>query len=301
MSSAGQLIAILSLFTLQRPSWSAPEAGAALGFSRASAYRYFSLLTGAGLINDAAGHEYTLGPRIVELDRQIRLGDPLVQAAVDEMLALTRASGGTALLCRLYNQRVLCVHQERGQRPLGGVSYERGRAMPLYRGATSRVILAQLSVVELERLIHGHRAEMLRAGLPRTARALHALLAPVREARACVAYGEVDPNRCGVAVPICAGAEVIGSLSLVLPAAEAKGRLLKNAQQSVIAAGLRIEAELEAGEMRSAKRPHLSRGSAAVGKSAPKRLAAVTRRSAKSPVNATSGHADPRTAHKTTP
>ena len=250
VSSARQLIDLMGLFTLQSPSWTAPAAGAELGVSRATAYRYFSMLSEAGYINEAPGHRYTLGPRIVELDRQIRLGDPLVQVSIDEMVRLARDSGGTALLCRLYNGRVLCIHQERGSRALGGVSYERGRAMPLYKGATSKVILALLSVRELEPLIQYNRAEVLRAGLPRSARALHALLAPVREARACVAFGEVDPNRCGTAVPICAGAKVVGSLSVVLPAEEARGRLLKNTEQALAKAGQRIESELESAEAR---------------------------------------------------
>ena len=221
MSSAGRLLQILSLFSASRPAWTPVEAASVLKISRASAYRYFELLLGAGFVERVAGHRYALGPRIVELDRQIRLADPLVQASADEMVKLARETGGIALLCRLHNDRVLCIHQERGPRTPRFVSYERGRAMPLNRGATSKVILAFLSDAKGKELEE------------------------IRKERLAIAYGEVDPDACGIAVPLEEGSRVVGSLSVVLPAALAKGRLLKSTVRLVREAGQRIESELE--------------------------------------------------------
>lgn len=220
MASADRILDILGLFTPTRPAWSATEAAQALKLSRASAYRYFAQLEDAGFIEPVAGHRYALGPRIVELDRQIRLADPLVQASADEMQKLARETGGIALLCRLHKDRVLCIHQERGARAPRFVSYERGRAMPLHRGATSKVILAFL---------------------PPFPKALE----QIRRERLCVAYGEVDPDACGVAVPLEERSRVVGSLSVVLPASLAKGRVLKSTMKLVREAGHRIENELE--------------------------------------------------------
>lgn len=221
MASADRILQILELFTPARRAWTAVEAAHALKMSRASAYRYLAQLEEAGFVEPVAGHRYALGPRIVELDRQIRLADPLVQASADEMVKLARETGGIALLCRLHKDRVLCIHQERGARAPKFVSYERGRAMPLHRGATSKVILAFLPP------------------LPKA-------LEQIRRERLCIAYGEVDPDACGIAVPLEDGARVVGSLSVVLPAALAKGRLLKSTVKLVRAAGQRIEGEIEA-------------------------------------------------------
>jgi DNA-binding IclR family transcriptional regulator len=231
MSSADRLVQILDLFTPARPAWTPADAAGELKISRASTYRYFQLLQDAGFIEPVAGHRYALGPRIVELDRQIRLADPLVQASADEMQKLARETGGIALLCRLHKDRVLCIHQERGARAPRFVSYERGRAMPLHRGATSKVILALLAPKERERL---------------AARVDAKTLEQIRRDRLCVAYGEVDPEACGIAVPLEQGSRVMGSLSVVLPASVAKGRLLKSTMKLVRAAGRRIESDLEA-------------------------------------------------------
>jgi DNA-binding IclR family transcriptional regulator len=220
MASADRILHILGLFTPARPAWTPQEAAQALRLSRASAYRYFAQLEEAGFIEPAPGRRFALGPRIVELDRQIRLADPLVQASVDEMQKLARETGGIALLCRLHKDRVLCIHQERGARAPRFVSYERGRAMPLHRGATSKVILAFLS--------------------PRPK-----ALEQIRRERLSIAYGEVDPDACGIAVPLFEGSHVVGSLSVVLPASVAKGRVLKTAVKLVREAGQRIESELE--------------------------------------------------------
>lgn len=236
MASADRILQILDLFTPARPAWSAPQAAQALKLSRASAYRYFAQLEEAGFIEPVGGHrsgyKWSLGPRIVELDRQIRLADPLVQASADEMVKLARETGGIALLCRLHKDRVLCIHQERGSRAPRFVSYERGRAMPLHRGATSKVILAFLPQKDRELL---------------AARVDAKALDDIRRERLCVAYGEVDPDACGVAVPLEEGSRVVGSLSVVLPAAVAKGRVLKSTVKLVREAGQRIESELEAG------------------------------------------------------
>ena len=76
MSSAERLIGALALFTPKQPAWTPEKAAQALGVSRASAYRYFLLLYEAGYIEANSGSGYTLGPRIVELDRQIRERSP---------------------------------------------------------------------------------------------------------------------------------------------------------------------------------------------------------------------------------
>jgi len=245
MSGAQRVMQTFGLFSAKRPTWTPEQAAKALGISRASAYRYFAILTRAHFIELASGRGYALGPAIVELDRQIRLGDPLILAAVDAMAALAKSTGGAILLCRLYKGRVLCIHQERGARAPGLVSYERGRPVPLYRGATSKAILAFLPRRELDVLIERDRAEIASARLPTDGAALQRLLEPIREKRYCTTAAEVDPEACGAAVPLFERSRVIGSLSVALPFVAAKGDALERATRLLVRAGHRIEAELD--------------------------------------------------------
>ena len=74
---------ILGLFSLDRPVLSIPMLMASLRASRATVYRDVRALVEVGLLERVDARGYALGTRIVELDRQIRLADPLVQATGD--------------------------------------------------------------------------------------------------------------------------------------------------------------------------------------------------------------------------
>jgi DNA-binding IclR family transcriptional regulator len=123
------------------------------------------------MLERVADRGYVLGPMVVELDRQIRLADPLLEAADELPGKLAEQTGGTVLLCRFHGSKVMCIHQVKGRNPALSVSYERGRAMPLYRGATSKIILAYLPAAAAQAAL-GLRTQD--AGGRRPARRLHA-------------------------------------------------------------------------------------------------------------------------------
>jgi DNA-binding IclR family transcriptional regulator len=222
--SGDRLLGALALFTIERPQWTVEAAAEALGVSAKTAYRYFRQLTGTGLISPVAGAGYTLGPAIVQMERQIQATDPMLIAARTVMVDLIQhaAEGSTVILCRLFHDRVMCMHQVMGRGPQEPVSYERGRLMPLYRGATAKIILAHLPTRTLKSLFAHDAAEIAAAGLGNNFDAFRNALATLRRAGVCVTHGEVDPGRTGIGAPIFdrEGA-VLGSLSLALPSARA--------------------------------------------------------------------------------
>lgn len=180
MRELKRILQILDCFTPECPVVSAEWFTEKLGASRASIYRDLQQLAMAGLIERLDERGYALGPRVVQMDRQIRLGDPLLQAAAELPQTLALDSGGVVLLCRLHANTVLCILEASPSGPGLNVSYERGRAMPLYKGATSKVILANLQPHRLGELIHSESLAIRQAGLPETAEGLHAALQEVR-------------------------------------------------------------------------------------------------------------------------
>jgi len=104
------------------------------------------------------------------------------------------------LLCRLYRDRVMCIHEERTADG-GRVSYERGRLMPLSHGAPSKTILSQLSSRQLSRLSETMTAEA-KDGVPFDAARFRKELATIRKRAYTVTHGEVDADVIGVAVPL---------------------------------------------------------------------------------------------------
>jgi DNA-binding IclR family transcriptional regulator len=122
------------------------------------------------------------------------------------------------LLCRLFRSQVMCVHQEFAARPDFAISYERGRPMPLFRGAASKSILANMPLRAVKAISQEHQAKFAQAGLGRTWDEVKERLRELRSAGVSVTQGELDPGMCGIAVPLFeATGVVIGSLSVVLP------------------------------------------------------------------------------------
>jgi DNA-binding IclR family transcriptional regulator len=245
MSSSDRVLQLLALFSASEPVLTPARAMAALGASRASVYRYLGQLEASGFVERVPERGYVLGPAIVELDRQIRLSDPLLDAARGLTEALSRDTGGTTLLCRFHGDKVLCIEQTAGSNAPARVSYERGRAMPMYRGATSKIILAFLKRDALAALWQRQKREMARAGLPGSFEALCEALAPLREERICVTANEVDQDAQGFAAPILDGAQVLGSVSVVLPASSIKPAQRARVIGKVLETAARIEARIE--------------------------------------------------------
>jgi DNA-binding IclR family transcriptional regulator len=243
-SSGDRMLAVLALFTVEQPQWTVEAAAAELGVSVPTAYRYFRRLTTAGLISPVSSASYTLGPAIIQLDRQIQISDPMLRAARGIMQELIghAAEGSTLLLCRLFHDCVMCVHQVYGRGPQEPVSYERGRLMPLFRGATSKIILAHLRPRSLHSLFDSNTAAIAQAGFGKSFEAFRAALAEMRRAGCVMTRGEIDAGRIGLAAPIFdRDGAILGSLSFALLAARTDDALIARLRPLVIAGAREIE------------------------------------------------------------
>jgi len=248
--SGDRLLAVLALFTAEESRWTVDGAAEKLGVSTTTTYRYFKKLTKAGLISPVSGAGYMLGPAIIQMDRQIQTSDPMLNAARGAMLDLVRAAteGSTVLLCRLFHDRVMCVHQIMGRGPQEPVSYERGRPMPLYRGATSKIILAHVPARALKALFARDAAEIADAGLGSSLEEFRRSLAAMRRSGTAISRGEIDPGRVGIAAPIFDRERaVLGSLSLALPAAQADETLIARLAPLTMAGAREIERTMNDG------------------------------------------------------
>jgi DNA-binding IclR family transcriptional regulator len=212
------MLSVIDAFSERAPVWTVDGLAAAYGYTRATAYRYVGELCDAGLLIRVAHGAYALGPRIIELDRQLQRSDPLLAATEPVWPQLLRPDREqVALLCGLFRDKVLCIGQAARHRRIA-VSYTRGRPMPLFRGATAKAILAWLPERRLSRLFAENAPEIRKAGLGASLADFLSALKAIRGEGHCITFGEVDPGVVGVAVPVFEeDGAVIGSLSLVFP------------------------------------------------------------------------------------
>ncbi len=275
MSTANRLLNVLALFTMDRPGWTVEEAAGELGLTLSTAYRYFKSLVDAGLVTADTPGRYTLGPAILQYDRQLRLHDPLIAAAAPIMrrLAMGMGSEASVVLCRLYRTQVLCVHLESVDRPdinYMQVSYGRGQPMPLHRGAPSKAILAHMNFRMVKPIYDQDPGAMAAVGLGANWTEVKRNLRKLRNAGAIVTQGELEGGRQGIAYPIHSAQDVvIGSLSIVLPVTrqmpskETTGALLAEAVASIRAnMGAPPQAEPVV-EQPAERRPRVADGSRA--------------------------------------
>ena len=248
MNTANRLLAVLNLFTVEKPEWTVEEAAKQMGVPVSTVYRYFRELSRAGFLDPFSGGKYILGPAVIENDRTIRLTDPLIKVGRPALERLIARSGsvGVALLCRIYRNCVMCVHQEPAALPENTISYERGRPMPMFRGASSKVIFANLSSRTAHWFFEKYPAEIAAAGLGSDWETIKVNLRRIRKAGLHITRGEVDEARIGIAAPVFGRDRVvIGSVAMAISEGEATPQFIANISALVQATAREIDAGLQ--------------------------------------------------------
>lgn len=213
-SSALKMFGILDLFSPDRSIWTATDIHDALGSSRSTTYRYIRTLLRAGFLAAVGNGHYVLGPRIVELDLQIRSTDPLHQLGQAVLEELSRTTGHSALLCTLFGDVVICVREHLV--PLSPKNlFSRGQRRPLFSGAASKAILAYLPQHKLRQIYSANVAEAEAAGLGQCWREFREKLGRIRRCGFAMTSGEFVTSINGVAAPILtAQGEILGSVGI---------------------------------------------------------------------------------------
>jgi DNA-binding IclR family transcriptional regulator len=210
------------MFDVDRHTIHIEDVVSLFGVGLSTGYRYLRELVDAGFLTQLGKGNYSLGPRIFELERLAQLTDPLLRAGRAAMSDLLPADAVcAALLCTLYRDRVLCVHHVGAEEITQGstrmaIQQARGIALPLFSGAGSQIILANLKPHRIRSLYLGHTAAIAEAGLGENWFKFRANLANMRNAGFAESIRSVEPQLYGIAVPVFrADDSVVGSLLLL--------------------------------------------------------------------------------------
>ncbi len=213
-NSLARTVGLLNLFTPTAPIWSTEAIIQSHGMSRSSGYRYIKALADVGLIAAVANGYYILGPRIVELDRQIRQCDPLYIAGGPVMKALVTETGHSALLCALFSGSVLCVREELTANSPANL-FTRGQTRPLFQGAASKIILPYLRPHQQRSLFKKYAPTIGAAGLGTDWASFRTNLAKMKSDGYVMTFGEFNPGVIGISAPVFnRDGNILGSIGI---------------------------------------------------------------------------------------
>lgn len=217
MAGLDRFVEILRLFDEAKPDWTIQEIALATDVPASTIYRTVRELVAHGFLDPSIEAHYRLGAAFIEFDRRLCISDLLIREG-DPMLADVLSAAQVpcvAVLARLYRDQVICVAEHRTTDSAVETSYERGRPMPLLRGATSKVILAQLPKARLGKVLKA-------AGDDGVAKDnMIGELTAIRRQGYAITRGEVDRGLVGIAVPVsCPEAAIHASMSLIIRAAD---------------------------------------------------------------------------------
>ena len=214
VSSLHKMLSVLDLFTPSEPVWSTNDIIAALGTSRSTAYRYIRGLHEIGLLGAVGNGFYVLGPRIIELDLQIRSCDPLYRAGKGVLEQLVKETSHSALLCMLFSSSLLCIAEHRAPSSKETL-FSRGQRRPLFRGAMSKIILPYLPSHRLRNIYTRNQKTIADAALGRSWEEFKEALSKIRRDGYAMTYGEFNPGIIGIAAPVFNSERlVIGSVGV---------------------------------------------------------------------------------------
>ncbi len=129
---------------------------------------------------------------------------------------LAQRTHETAMLMAPTGGQAICLEYIESPRPIR-LSFERGRVMPLYAGAASKILLAFLDDRERKRTLAAAEGAVLENGRVISSAELSAELTEIEKAGYCVSEGEVNVDTVGVAAPVFRRRRLVAGLTLAGP------------------------------------------------------------------------------------
>jgi DNA-binding IclR family transcriptional regulator len=145
---------LLLSFDSEQPYLTTQELADRSGVPLSSTYKYLNVLIKKGLIQkDRAVRKYTLGPQVFKLGHPFLARVKVANTARPYMRQLSESTGETALLTVLNGWEAMCIEKFETRR-LIKLSLDRGSTLPLYAGASSKILLAYQDEQFLEEMLH---------------------------------------------------------------------------------------------------------------------------------------------------
>src|SRR5688500_9658245 len=242
--SVRRAIALLKMFSDERPEWGLSELAREARLNKTTAYRLLTALQAEGMVaRSPQSDAWRLGSEAIALGAHALRSNDLVTAARPELEALVRETGETASLEVLVGDEIVILDGVEGP-ALVGASSEVGTRWPAHATSTGKVLLA----AERRSRSAGRSARRLRRITPRTitdpAR-LERELERVRERGWATAVEELETGYVAVGAPVLDhDGRALAAISVGGPAARLTARRIPGLARQVVDRARRVSRRL---------------------------------------------------------
>ncbi|HET6617037.1 MAG TPA: IclR family transcriptional regulator [Gemmatimonadota bacterium] len=241
--SVRRAIALLKVFSDDRPDWGLTEIARAARLNKTTAYRLLTALEAEGMVaRSSDGEAWRLGAGAIALGALALRSNDLVSVARPELELLVRDTGETATLEVLVGNEVLILDGAEGP-SLVGASTEIGTRWPAHATSTGKVLLSHARPAL-------RRARRLRKLTPRTItdpERLDRELETVRARGWASAIEELETGYVAIGAPILGhDGSAVAAISIGGPAARLNRDRLQELAARVVQAAERTSRRLGA-------------------------------------------------------
>lgn len=224
VATSERVLLVLRLVASYGHPVSASELMAASGLTKSTLYRLLASLRRWGFILEV-DKLYAPGPACLQLSLNFDAVTLLAQHAQDAMQMLLEQTNETVAVTVAMQREAVCISMLEPRQSLR-CSFEKGRSLPLHRGATAKCLLAHLAPAISQQILTSTYPDMfVRAERQQE-------LETIRQQGYACSDSEVDEGVWGVSVPLLTRERyLLGALSLMAPSLRAANR-----QQALIEA-----------------------------------------------------------------
>lgn len=199
--SANKILSILTLFNMERKALTVDEIAQLLSLPASSTYRHVRTLKENGYLIEHNKGKYKLGYKFLEYANIVRSDINITEIAYPLMNDLTSEFGETTILSVLSDTNAVCLATSTSNRAIK-VSSEEGKVLPLYSGASSKVILAYQNPDLLDKMIEGGRVKRFTDKTLTDKASILEDMKRIRERGYARSFSEVDEGVMSLGLPI---------------------------------------------------------------------------------------------------
>lgn len=238
-------VAVLDVLRIAEHELSIREVAVRAGLAKSTVQRLLRELVELNLASqDPTTARYRLGPRTLALGSAYQRRLNVRAAALPHMTKLRDDTGETVGLSVGLGDQIMHIDQVESESELRAM-FEIGRPLPLWSGAPSRLLLAELDDAEVQLIAHTDRRADLAPINPPDPEVLIALVRQVRSEGFAVAIEETLPGVSTLAAPVRSSTgDLVATVSLTSPTIRMTPEVIDRLRPQVTATGRAISAEL---------------------------------------------------------